>query len=318
MLTLSRSSGEWKDTFFEALSERLMPGDVLVLNASRVIPSRLFGQRRDGSRVEVLLTEQTGEWEWRALTKPARKLRAGDEIAFASADGELLLEARITGAGEFGERLLRWSPVADFFARLDRIGHVPLPPYIHRPDEVSDRERYQTVFATDRGSVAAPTAGLHFTGEILDRIRARGVIICRLVLHVGLGTFQPVRVDRLEDIKLHGERYILPEETAGEVRRALRESRRVVAVGTTTVRVLEHCAKIGRLEAHSGETNLFIAPGYKFGVAGALITNFHLPHSTLLMLVSAFAKREYVLAAYRHAVESQYRFYSYGDCMFIE
>ena len=237
-----------------------------------------------------------------------------------AATQEPLLTAEIVGRGEFGERRLRFDPVDDFYAILDRIGHMPLPPYIHRADDVADRERYQTVFAAERGSAAAPTAGLHFTPEILSAIRARGVEIARLTLHVGLGTFQPVRVEKLEDIHLHTERYTLPEATAQAVNLARREGRRVIAVGTTTVRTLEHCAGIsegGELRAHSGETDMFISPGYEFRVVGGLLTNFHLPQSTLLMLVCAFAGTEKVLAAYNHAVAEGYRFFSYGDCMFL-
>jgi S-adenosylmethionine:tRNA ribosyltransferase-isomerase len=249
---------------------------------------------------------------------PSAKL----SIFFSSEDENIapILTAEIVERGEFGERRLRFAPVADFYAALEQLGHMPLPPYIHRIDEPADRERYQTVFATTRGSVAAPTAGLHFTPEILASIRARGVEIAELTLHVGLGTFQPVRVERLEDIHLHTERYTLPQETAQAVNRALREGRRVIAVGTTTVRTLEHCARMaesGELRAHSGETQLFISPGFEFRVVRGLLTNFHLPQSTLLMLVCAFGGKERVLAAYSHAVAEQYRFFSYGDCMFL-
>jgi S-adenosylmethionine:tRNA ribosyltransferase-isomerase len=319
MLTLERETGAWQDSWFAQLPELLREGDVLVLNDSRVIPARLFGVRQgqDAGKVEVLLTEQVSDWDWRALTRPARQMRLGQELAFADADGNELLHATVAGSGEFGERLLRFTPVDDFFARLDLLGHVPLPPYIRRSDQETDRERYQTVFARERGSVAAPTAGLHFTPQILERIRARGVLITHLTLHVGLGTFQPVRVAEVSEIHLHAERYSLPEETALLVTDALREGRRVVAAGTTTVRVLEHCARIGRLEAHSGTTDIFLSPGSRMKVVQALLTNFHLPQSTLLMLVSAFAGRENTLAAYRHAVEAGYRFFSYGDCMFI-
>lgn len=317
MLALCRTTGDWHDRWFQELPDLLSPGDVLVLNESRVIPARLFGRRSKGGRAEVLLTEQVSEWEWRALTKPAKRLPLGAEVLFATPEGEVLLEAKVTGEGEFGERLFEWTPVEDFFARLEKLGHIPLPPYIRRPDRPLDRERYQTVFATQRGSVAAPTAGLHFTREILDRIRARGVHVCTLTLHVGLGTFQPVRVAMVEEIDLHSERYTLPEATALEVKQALQEGRRVIAAGTTTVRTLEHCAQIERLEPHSGATSIFIAPGFQFRVIGGLVTNFHLPQSTLLMLVSAFAGTERVLAAYRHAVEAGYLFFSYGDCMFI-
>ena len=265
----------------------------------------------------MLLTEQASDWEWRALTRPARRMAVGQELTFAAPDGGEPLQATVVAEGEFGERLLRFTPVDDFFARLELLGHVPLPPYIRRQDQPLDRERYQTVFARQRGSVAAPTAGLHFTPEILERIRARGVVITYLTLHVGLGTFQPVRVPDVSEIRLHTERYSLPAETAEEVNRALLEGRRIVAAGTTTVRALEHCAQIGRMEPHSGTTNIFLSPGSRLNVVGALLTNFHLPQSTLLMLVSAFAGKDQTLAAYRHAVEAGYRFFSYGDCMFI-
>jgi S-adenosylmethionine:tRNA ribosyltransferase-isomerase len=319
MLVLDRETGAWQDSWFQQLPDLLTAGDVLVLNDSRVIPARLFGVRpgQDAGKVEVLLTEQVSEWDWRALTRPARRMRLDQELAFSDAGGNELLHASVTGGGEFGERLLRFVPVDDFFARLERLGHVPLPPYIRRSDQEMDRERYQTVFARERGSVAAPTAGLHFTPEILERIRARGVLISPLTLHVGLGTFQPVRVTEVSEIRLHAERYSLPEETALRIKDALRDGRRVVAAGTTTVRVLEHCARIGRLEPHSGTTDIFLSPGSRLAVVKALLTNFHLPQSTLLMLVSAFAGRENTLAAYGHAVEAGYRFFSYGDCMFI-
>ena len=319
MLTLNRESGAWQDSWFDQLPDLLREGDVLVLNDSRVIPARLFGTRlgKSAGKVQVLLTEQVSDWEWRALTRPARRMVVGQQLAFASHDGDELLQATVAANGEFGERLLRFAPVHDFFARLALVGHVPLPPYIRRQDQALDRERYQTVYARQRGSVAAPTAGLHFTPEILERIRARGALVTYLTLHVGLGTFQPVRVAEVAEIHLHAERYSLPEETALQVNRALRDGRRIVAAGTTTVRTLEHCGRIGRLEAHSGATNIFLSPGYRLNVVKALLTNFHLPQSTLLMLVSAFAGRENTLAAYRHAVQAGYRFFSYGDCMFI-
>lgn len=316
MLAMSRERGSLQDLWFNDLPELLHEGDVLVLNDSRVIPARLFGTcpgKSGDHRVEVLLTEQLSEWEWRTLTRPARRMDVGQRVTF----GDAILEATVTSRGEFGERQLRFTAVDDFFNHLDALGHVPLPPYIRRQDQALDRERYQTVFARQPGSVAAPTAGLHFTPEVLQRIRARGVIVCHLTLHVGLGTFQPVRVAEVSEIRLHAERYSLPEETALEVVRALREGRRVVAAGTTTVRVLEHCASIRRLEAHSGSTSIFLSPGSRFEVVSALLTNFHLPQSTLLMLVCAFAGSENTLAAYRHAVSGGYKFFSYGDCMFI-
>jgi S-adenosylmethionine:tRNA ribosyltransferase-isomerase len=266
-------------------------------------------------RVQVLLAEQLSEWEWKALVRPGRKVLTGEVLSFG--DGEL--RAEVVAHGEFGERTLRFEPVANFFGAVERLGHMPLPPYIHREDQAGDRERYQTVYARERGSVAAPTAGLHFTPEILKAIRERGVEIVRLTLHVGLGTFQPVRVEKVEDVRLHAERYRISSETAEALNAARREGRRIVAAGTTTVRTLEHCALDGKdFEAHSGSTSIFISPGFEFRVVGALLTNFHLPQSTLLMLVSAFAGQERTLAAYRHAIEAGYRFFSYGDCMFIE
>jgi S-adenosylmethionine:tRNA ribosyltransferase-isomerase len=323
MLALGRTTGTWQDMQFHDLPQLLQAGDVLVLNDSRVIPARLFGTRLapTAGKVELLLTEQLSEWEWHALARPAKRIAVGHRLAFPGPEAAEPLEATVIANGDFGERLLRFTPVEDFFARLDALGHVPLPPYIRRPkqtpDQPRDRDRYQTVFARNRGSVAAPTAGLHFTPAILQEIRERGVIIAHLTLHVGLGTFQPVRVDEVAAIRLHAERYSLPEQTALEVNRALAEGRRVVAAGTTTVRVLEHCASIDRLEPHSGSTSIFLSPGAPFRAVGALLTNFHLPQSTLLMLVSAFAGKEQTLAAYRHAVAAGYHFFSYGDCMFI-
>jgi S-adenosylmethionine:tRNA ribosyltransferase-isomerase len=328
MLLLDRMSGGWQDSAFRDFPDQLHEGDLLVLNNSRVIPARLYGRRLAtvthgetlSGRIEVFLTSQIGEWEWEVLVKPGRKVPLGTHLVFG--DGDLCAE--VIARGEFGERMLRFAPVGDFYAIIDRLGHIPLPPYIRRKekdtDTVTDRERYQTVYAEQRGSVAAPTAGLHFTPEILDRIRARGVRIAYVTLHVGLGTFQPVRVERVQDVHLHTERYTLSEETAAAVNAALREGRRIVAAGTTTVRTLEHCARIspdGTLAPHSGSTDIFISPGFQFRVVGALLTNFHLPQSTLLMLVSAFAGTDHVLAAYRHAVQERYRFFSYGDCMFI-
>lgn len=343
MLVFDRASGAISDRGFRDLPSLLHPGDLLVVNDTRVLPARLFA-RRGGvhaqpvsaknrganeflqSPIEVLLTEELAPLEWSALVRPGRKLPVGETLSFfagpsgADDGSQPLLTAEIIGRGEFGERRLRFRPVEDFYSVLDQLGHVPLPPYIHREDDPADRERYQTVFATERGSAAAPTAGLHFTSEILGSICSRGVEVARLTLHVGLGTFQPVRVDRVEDIHLHTERYTLTKETAQAVNRAKREGRRVIAVGTTTVRTLEHCARQAddrELRGHSGKTDLFLSPGREFRVVTGLLTNFHLPQSTLLMLVCAFGGTERVLAAYRHAVEAQYRFFSYGDCMFL-
>jgi len=323
MLTLARETGKYEDRMFRDFPDLLHEGDLLVLNDSRVIPARLFAHRaglhtqpghHTTGRVQILLTEQLSEWEWRILARPGRKALTGEVLTF----GDSALRAEIVAHGEFGGRTLRFDPVPDFFGEIDKLGHIPLPPYIHRDDADTDRERYQTIFARERGSVAAPTAGLHFTPEILDRMRARGVRIAWVTLHVGLGTFQPVRVDRVEDIHLHTERYTLPEATAAELNAARREGRRIVAAGTTTVRTLEHCALTGGdFTPHSGSTSIFISPGFEFRVVNALLTNFHLPQSTLLMLVSAFGGREHVLNAYRHAVSEKYRFFSYGDCMFL-
>ena len=305
MLILNRESGAWQDSQFDQLPEQLRAGDVLVLNDSRVIPARLFGTRvgNHPGKVEVLLTEQIGDWEWRALTRPARRMTVGRQLSFAASGGDEPLEATVTAHGEFGERLLRFTPVDDFFARLEHMGHVPLPPYIRRHDETLDRERYQTVYAQQRGSVAAPTAGLHFTPQILAECQRAGAAIAEITLHVGLGTFQPVRGE-----KLHAERFEIPPESAQRIDTAYR----VVCVGTTSVRAVES-SMLGK----NGETDLFIRPGFQFQKTGAMLTNFHLPQSSLLMLVCALAGQNLVLAAYRHAVEAGYRFYSYGDCMLI-
>jgi S-adenosylmethionine:tRNA ribosyltransferase-isomerase len=327
MLLLDRATGVWEDDIFAHLPECLRAGDVLVLNDSRVIAARLFGLRTRRpeeaeaatARIEVLLTEQIDTWNWSALVKPGRKLRVGDGVEFTGA-GDTTLRAQIVAAGERGERALRFSPVADFDRRLDALGHMPLPPYIHRGDRPSDRERYQTIYAKRRGSAAAPTAGLHFTPEILGRIRAAGVQVCAITLHVGLGTFQPVRVADTTQITLHSERYEISEECAEQINAARSDGRRIIAAGTTTVRALEHCIDVscnGQVRPHSGATSIFISPGFRFRAVDALLTNFHLPQSTLLMLVSAFAGRDNTLAAYRHAVQMRYRFFSYGDCMFI-
>jgi S-adenosylmethionine:tRNA ribosyltransferase-isomerase len=327
MLVMNRSTGALRDSTFAEFPSLLQPGDLLVLNDTRVIPARLYARRtvvrereKPTGRVEVLLTEPAGENLWRALVHPGRKVGVGEILIFPSPSGTIELEAEVLERHYFGQRLLRFKPVDDFYAVLDRIGHTPLPPYIRRDDALDDRERYQTVYSCERGSVAAPTAGLHFTPQILDVLTARGVEIARITLHVGLGTFAPLRVDRLDEVRLHRERYSLSAPAADAVNRAAAESRRIVAVGTTVVRTLEHCALQAAgspLQAHSGETEIFISPGFQFRLVSALLTNFHLPQSSLLMLVSAFAGREPVLAAYRHAVQQNYRFFSYGDCMFL-
>jgi S-adenosylmethionine:tRNA ribosyltransferase-isomerase len=243
--------------------------------------------------------------DWEALVRPGRKLPVGERIRFSES-----LEGEIVARGEFGERTLRFHGAADLYAEFEKIGHVPLPPYIKRPDTMADRDRYQTVFARERGSVAAPTAGLHFTAEILDACRRQGAAVATVTLHVGLGTFQPLHAERVEEGRLHTERYCITEENAARMRAAARR----VAVGTTSVRTMETAWGTGEL---GGETGIFIYPGYTFQAAGALLTNFHLPRTSLLLLVCAFAGKDLALAAYRHAVEEKYRFYSYGDCMLI-
>ena len=326
------------DRQFRDFPELLRRSDLVVLNNTRVFPARLYGRRgglrsqavspRNPSagdflrgRVEVLLARQLQlePNEWHCLVRPGRKIGVGEHLFFGDHDE---LQADVIARGSFGERRIRFAPVNDFFARIDKIGHIPLPPYIAREDSSADRERYQTVYAKEeeRGSVAAPTAGLHFTPEILARMRARGIETAEVTLHVGLGTFQSVRSERVEDHRLHAEAYSISAEAAEKINRARSESRRIVAVGTTTVRTLEYAALqgTGEIRAGSGEANLFIYPGYKFQVVQALLTNFHLPQSTLLMLVCALGGKENVMRAYEHAVRERYRFYSYGDCMFVE
>jgi S-adenosylmethionine:tRNA ribosyltransferase-isomerase len=324
MLVLYRNEQRWEDRMFRELPEFLGSGDCLVLNDSKVFPSRLYGHRAGvhalpvgkgnpkrrenlSGKVEVLLLRPASAdaKEWQALVRPGRKMRTGERVRF---DGEL--EAEVTSRGEFGERTLRFLTDVDVYAALEEVGHVPLPPYIKRADTPADHERYQTVFAREKGSVAAPTAGLHFTPEVLDRCRAAGSGIAYVTLHVGLGTFQPIHSEQIEQARLHAESYSIMEESAARMDAA----RRLVAVGTTSVRAIESAARTG---ARRGDTDLFIYPGFQFQRTGAMLTNFHLPRTSLLLLVSAFAGRELVLAAYRHAVEQAYRFYSYGDCMLI-
>jgi S-adenosylmethionine:tRNA ribosyltransferase-isomerase len=327
MLVLYRREGRWEDRWFRELPSFLRPGDCLVLNDSRVIPSRLYGRRRGvralpiGKRnpkrrqylsggVEVLLLRPVSSdgLSWEALVRPGRKMRTGEVIDFGDS-----LSAEILSRGEYGLRTLRFDCAGDLFEALDRLGHVPLPPYIRRPDKPEDRERYQTVFAREPGSAAAPTAGLHFTPEILERCAAAGAAIAYVTLHVGLGTFQPLHTEVVEEARLHAEVFRITEENAARMRAA----ERLVAVGTTAVRTIETVARSGPLRAACGETDIFIYPGFEFRATGALLTNFHLPRSSLLLLVCAFAGKELVLAAYEHAVRERYRFYSYGDCMLI-
>jgi len=337
LLLMNRSSGAWEDRRFTEFPDILAGNELMVLNNARVIPARLFGRRAGvhsqkpsrstraehlTGKVEVLLTRQVDGDTWEALVRPGRKMQLRERVLFG--DGEL--EAEITTRGEYGLRTLRFLSHDQHTVseHLERLGHVPLPPYIERADETADRERYQTVFAKRPGAIAAPTAGLHFSEEILNRIRSLGVEICELRLDVGLGTFQPVHGETLESHKMHSESYEIPSETAECIHAAHVAGRPVTAIGTTVVRALEDAAlraaeagSSGVVIAGKAEAQLFITPGFRFRVVNALLTNFHLPRSTLLALVCAFGGRENVLAAYRHAVESGYRFYSYGDCMVI-
>ena len=324
MLVVYRKQGRWEDRTFRQLPEFLGPGDCLVLNDSRVFPARLLGHRAGihalpvgkgnparreflTREVEVFLLRPVSAdgRDWSALVRPGRKLPVGERVHFSDA-----LEAEIVGRGEFGERVVRFHGPDDLFAAFERIGHVPLPPYIKRHDEPRDRERYQTVFARENGSVAAPTAGLHFTPGVLDACRARGADVAYVTLHVGLGTFQPLHEGQST---LHSEWFRIDAENAARIR----DAARVVAVGTTSVRSIESALRWGEMRAVSGETDIFLQPGCEFRVTGALLTNFHLPATSLLMLVCAFAGTDLALAAYRHAVEQRYRFYSYGDCMLV-
>ncbi len=342
LLHIDRQRENVEDRQFRDFPELLRLDDLLVFNNTKVLPARLYGHRSGAraqrlseqnpasknflrGKVEVLLTKQlpSPPMEWEALVHPGRKLGIGERIYFGGNGDERSheLAAEIVWRGSFGERRLRFDPVDNFFAVLSRIGHIPLPPYIHRPDTLADRELYQTVYAKLPGSVAAPTAGLHFTAGILQRIRERGIETAELTLHVGLGTFQPVREELVEQHKLHTEWFEITPDTAEQIQRARDTGRRIVAVGTTTVRTLEFAARgrsDGRITAQRGEADIFIYPGFEFRAVGAMLTNFHLPKSTLLMLVSAFAGRQRILQAYEHAVQERYRFYSYGDCMFVE
>jgi S-adenosylmethionine:tRNA ribosyltransferase-isomerase len=329
LLRLDRTSGATTHSTISALPDLLTPGDLLVVNDSRVFPARLLGRRvPTGGTVECLLIARVSGQDvgqarpddqiWEALMHPGQKLKPGAQIVF---EGPVAVHGEVLERHFFGRRLIRLKTEdgSPLDRAVDTIGHVPLPPYIKRDDSSLDRERYQTVFARERGSVAAPTAGLHFSTALVEALAARGIETVRLTLHVGYGTFQPVRVERVEDHKLEPEYFEISLEAAAAVNRALDEGRRVVAVGTTTTRTLEASAHehAGRLAAGASATDLFIYPGFQFRVIKGLLTNFHLPQSSLLMLVSAFAGREHVLSAYREAVGARYRFYSYGDAMLI-
>jgi len=340
MLLLDRETGEWGDRVFREFPELLHGEELIVVNDARVIPARLLG-RRAGVRsephgksgktnreflqaeIEVLLVRRMEADVWEALVRPGRKVGIGERILFG--DGEL--EAEVEARGDFGIRRIRFRAQGDFEEILNRLGHVPLPPYIHRADDATDRDRYQTLFASHAGAVAAPTAGLHFSPPILERLRARKIEIAEITLDVGLGTFEPVRTERLEDHKIHRESYEISSAAADAIERARSEGRPILAIGTTVVRALEDAAeKSDRARASSSaavvaaghaEAEIFLYPGKTFRIVNQLLTNFHLPQSSLLALVAAFAGREKILNAYRHAVEAGYRFYSYGDCMLI-
>lgn len=314
LMKLNKNSGEISHHHFCDIIDFLKPGDCMVLNNSRVIPARLIGSKATGAAIEVVLLRDHGEGIWECLTRPGRKMKTGAEVFFGE-NGEL--KGVVIDEIEGGNRLIKFTHEGIFLEVLDRLGNMPLPPYIH--EKLEDKERYQTVYSKENGSAAAPTAGLHFTNELLDAIRAKGVEVNFVTLHVGLGTFRPVKAENIEDHEMHEEYCIIPKETAEAVTRAKREGRRVIAVGTTSCRTLESRAETdGTLREYSGFTNAFIYPGYKFKCIDSLITNFHLPESTLIMLVSALAGRENVLNAYEVAVKEKYRFFSFGDAMFIE
>lgn len=320
LLTLNKQTGQVQHQQFEELESYLQAGDVLVLNDTRVIPARLFGMKADtGAKAEVLLLKQLEDDRWEALVKPGKKLRTGAVLHFGLSEGasqEPLLTGVVEQEGEMGARIIRFSYDGVFNELLDRLGTMPLPPYIK--EQLEEKERYQTVYAKHEGSAAAPTAGLHFTKAYLDKLEQKGVRLAYVTLHVGLGTFRPVSASNVEEHEMHEEYYEVSEQTASLVNEARGRGGKVVAVGTTSARTLESAAaNDGKLQAGSGWTGIFIYPGYQFKIVNALLTNFHLPKSTLLMLISALAGREQVLAAYEEAVKREYRFFSFGDAMFI-
>ncbi|WP_123041267.1 tRNA preQ1(34) S-adenosylmethionine ribosyltransferase-isomerase QueA [Cohnella candidum] len=321
LLVLHREDGRTEHRTFTDLAEYLGPGDTLVLNDTRVLPARLFGTKADtGAKAELLLLKRREGDRWEALVRPGKKIRQGAVLHFgqASEGGKPLLTATILDEGDMGARVLEFSYEGIFQELLDRLGHMPLPPYIK--ETLDDRERYQTVYARHEGSAAAPTAGLHFTEEFLGQLQAKGVRLCWITLHVGLGTFRPVSADTIEEHEMHSEWYSVSEESAAMLNETRAAGGRIAAVGTTSARTLETIGqKFGDapIEACSGWTDIFIYPGYRFTMVNALLTNFHLPKSTLVMLVSALAGREAILNAYREAVQKEYRFFSFGDAMFI-
>ena len=337
MMLLDKTTGAWDDRHFREFPDLLRGDELIVLNSARVLPARLFGRRvgihaeppgiHNPARhehlqapIEVLLVRQLSPDTWETLVRPGRKITVGEKIIFGEGELEAVAEAR----GDYGLRVLRFTSKTDFHEALARLGHIPLPPYIKRSDEPADRERYQTIYAKEGSAVAAPTAGLHFTPEILQRIRARNIAISEITLDVGLGTFEPVRTQHLEDHKIHLESYEIPEATVQAIAQAQKEKRPILAVGTTVVRALEDAAEKASQRTGSkvlipgkSEAAIFLYPGKPVRVVNQLLTNFHLPRSSLLALVAALAGQENILRAYRHAVAAEYRFYSYGDCMLI-
>ena len=315
LLIVDRETGQFSDQHFDNIIDQLEPGDALVMNNTRVLPARLYGTKPEtGGHVELLLLKNTQGDFWEVLAKPAKRLRVGTRVSF----GDGRLTATVTEELEHGGRIVRFDYQGIFLEVLESLGEMPLPPYIH--EKLEDRERYQTVYAKENGSAAAPTAGLHFTEELLDKIAEKGVKLVYLTLHVGLGTFRPVSVDNLEEHEMHSEFYSLSEEAAETLRQVKASGHRIVAVGTTSIRTLETIGSKfdGQIQADSGWTNIFIKPGYQWKIVDAFSTNFHLPKSTLVMLVSAFAGRQLTLQAYEHAITERYRFFSFGDAMFIK
>ncbi len=315
LLVVNHETGQMEDTHFDAIIDQLNPGDALVMNDTRVLPARLHGEKPEtGGHVELLLLKNIAGDDWEVLAKPAKRLKVGAAISF----GDGRLTATVLEELEHGGRIVRFHYQGIFLEVLESLGEMPLPPYIH--EKLKDRERYQTVYAKENGSAAAPTAGLHFTKELLAQIEAKGVKLVYLTLHVGLGTFRPVSVDNVDEHEMHSEFYTLSEEAANTLRQVKASGHRVVAVGTTSIRTLETIGSKfnGEIKADSGWTNIFIKPGYDWKLVDAFSTNFHLPKSTLVMLVSAFAGRELVLSAYQHAIDEKYRFFSFGDAMFIK
>ena len=313
LMVLGRNDGKIGHRHFYDILDYIHPGDVLVVNNSRVIPARLYGKRADtGADVELLLLEQKETNRWETLVKPGKRAREGAEIEF----GDGLLKGKILSVQEDGNRIIEFSGTEDIFTALDQIGQMPLPPYI--TEKLADKERYQTVYSKDLGSAAAPTAGLHFTKPLLQKARDKGIRIAEITLHVGLGTFRPVKVDDVTKHHMHSEHYFVPKEAADLINRAKMEGKRIIAVGTTSCRTLESVAAFhGKIEECSGYTDIFIYPGFEFKVIDGLITNFHLPESTLIMLVAAFCGYDNIMEAYRTAVKEKYRFFSFGDAMFI-